>query len=156
MVAQVNSFEGTNELCVLVWLIVTHAHTISPAGKQTAPTYAYQMVRTDSKEQKLDAFFGPQSSQQSQSSVSSPPEPMDDSSSPVLDQSKDSSSSSRDSHVTGHKRKHSSSVPGLLRPFRKRAHRKEVKLTSVRSLQLAVRGQQHKGESRVVMVLHGL
>ncbi len=108
-------------------------------GKQDAPTYAYQMVRTDSREQKLEAFFGPGSTQQHNQPSDEQSEPMDDNASP------NQSAGSAAHTASMEKRRQSSGVSSILRPFRKRAHRKEVKLTSVRSLQLAVRGQQHTG-----------
>ncbi len=107
------------------------------AGKQDAPTYAYQMVRTDSREQKLEAFFVPGSTQQPLHSQSEP-----------VDKGSSSAQSESGSHSTSREgRRHSSTgtVSSVLRPLRKRAHRKEVRLTSVRSLQLSVRKQEHTG-----------
>ncbi len=105
-------------------------------GKQDAPTYAYQMVRTDSKEQKLEAFFGPGSTQRpAHNQLKS------------LHASTSQAQSESGSHSSSEQKKRSSSgsVSSVMRPFKKRAHRKEVRLTSVRSLQLSVRKEEHTG-----------
>lgn len=141
-------------------------------GQQAPPTYAYQMVRTDSKEQKLDAFVIPKSLQQDSQSVTEMYVSPDNTHSmstgtDFLNDTPDSSLGSQSgerspaeqlrgqSSLVGQKRKHTNSIDGggrhgsntsgVTQPFRQKFRRKEVKLTSVKSLQLAVRGQQHKG-----------
>ena len=115
--------------------------------KQQASTYAYQMVRTDSKEQKLDAFFAPKSLKVKQLPQSA--ELMEGAASGSVEEREkevevmwEEGSSSRRS-FGGKKR----AGPVLEQPFKRKSRRKEVKLTSVKSLQQAVRTSMHKGES---------
>ena len=145
-------------------------------GQQAPPTYAYQMVRTDSKEQKLDAFLIPKSLQQdNQSEMCISPENtrsmssetgggdfLIDSPSSLLDNQSGENPTVEvlrgQSSLVGQKRRHpnssdggsgssrhGSNTSGVTQPFRRKCQRKDVKLTSVKSLQLSVRGQQHRG-----------
>ena len=128
------------------------------AGQQQQSTYAYQMVRTDSREQKLDAFLVPRSLKEQQL----PSQSMD-----VIEGASGDSRSL--SGGQGERLKEgvesmevveggggSGSVPGvsgrkraaavsLEQPFKRKMRRKEVTLTSVRSLQQSVRAKMHKG-----------
>lgn len=129
------------------------------SGGQHA-TYAYQMVRTDSKEQKLDAFLMPKSLKEQQL----PPQSMD-----VIEGAGGSSVSSGQEEkekeveesmevveggasapsISGKKR---AAAASLEQPFKRKIRRKEVTLTSVKSLQQSVKAKMHKGRE-IVLVL---
>lgn len=124
------------------------------AGQQS--TYAYQMVRTDSREQKLDAFLVPKSLKEQQL-----PQSMD-----VIERAGGDSVSGEQGEklkegeesmevvegggggggsapsVSGRKR---AAAVSLEQPFKRKMRRKEVTLTSVKSLQQSVRAKMHKG-----------
>ena len=111
--------------------------------KQQASTYAYQMVRTDSREQKLDAFFVPKSLKEKQ--VPQSVEIMEGADSEKVEEVERmelGEGSSSAAAVGGKKR----AGPALEQPFKRKLRRKEVKLTSVKSLQQAVRTKVHKGK----------
>lgn len=119
--------------------------------KQQPPTYAYQMVRTDSRERKLDAFFMPKSLKEQQLPQSVGLTKGALSSGEEKEQKGEESmeveeGSSLIASVSGKKR----SALSLDQPFKRKARRKEVKLTSVKSLQQSVRNRMHKGEMAVV------
>ena len=124
------------------------------AGQQS--TYAYQMVRTDSREQKLDAFLVPKSLKEQQLS-----QPMDviegasgdslsggqgeklkegEESMEVVEGGEGGGGSAPS--VSGRKR---AAAVSLEQPFKRKMRRKEVTLTSVKSLQHSVRTKMHKG-----------
>lgn len=120
--------------------------------QQQQPTYAYQMVRTDAKEQKLDAFFVPKSLKEQQllqsteitegaSSLGHRDEKVEEQEEEGESMETEEGSSSALS--TGGKKRAGSS---LEQPFKRKVRRKEVKLTSVKSLQQSVRNKLHKGE----------
>ena len=116
--------------------------------KQQPPAYAYQMVRTDAKEQKLDAFFVPESLREQQLPQSSG----------LIERALSMSGDGREvkgadsmeveegtsSAATAGSKKRP--APSLGQPFKRKVRRKEVKLTSVKSLQQSVRSRVHKGE----------
>ena len=125
---------------------------------QQQSTYAYQMVRTDSKEQKLDAFLVPKSLKEQQL----PSQSMD-----VIEGASGDSLSGAGGQGEKLKEGEESmevveggggggSVPGvsgrkraatvsLEQPFKRKMRRKEVTLTSVKSLQQSIRAKMHKG-----------
>lgn len=131
------------------------------------------MVRTDSRERKLDAFIVPKSLQQDrlEQAPSAPISSSDNS--PTSTVPSFPSANEQSEHISqtetvskgqsssiGQKRGHPNSdddgekdqnkslcggTPSVSQPFRRKRPRKEVKLTSVKNLQLKVRGQQHRG-----------
>lgn len=107
------------------------------------PTYAYKMVRTDAREQKLDAFFGPKSQQLPLStdlSGSSLSGSHGEGSSSAMDVEESSSAP-----TAGGKKRAVPSCGALEQPFKRKVRRKEVKLTSVKTLQQSIRTRMHKG-----------
>ena len=137
------------------------------AGQQQQSTYAYQMVRTDSREQKLDAFLVPKSLKEQQL----PSQSMD-----VIEGASGDSCSLSGGKGERLKEGEESmevvegggggggSVPGisgrkraaavsLEQPFKRKMRRKEVTLTSVRSLQQSVRVKMHKGRKIAPILL---
>ena len=126
--------------------------------KQQQATYAYQMVRTDTKEQKLDAFFVPESLKEQQlpqsiiegaggSESGGQKEKVKERDREELMEVEEGGASVVPS-VSGKKRAASVS---LEQPFRRKVRRKEVTLTSVKSLQQSVRSKMHKGEIALVL-----
>ena len=102
--------------------------------KQQPPAYAYQMVRTDAKEQKLDAFFVPKSlreQQLPQSSVLMEGAPSGDRREVKGEESMEVEEGTSSAATASSKKRPASS---LGQPFRRKVRRKEVKLTSVKSL----------------------
>lgn len=110
--------------------------------KQQPPAYAYQMVRTDAKEQKLDAFFVPESLREQQLPQSSGL--MEGASSGDGREESMEVEEGTSSAATASSKKRP--APSLDQPFKRKVRRKEVKLTSVKSLQQSVRSRVHKGE----------
>ena len=137
------------------------------AGQQQQSTYAYQMVRTDSREQKLDAFLVPKSLKEQQL----PSQSMDviegasgDSRSLSGGQGERLKEGEESMEVVEGGGGGSGSVPGisgrkraaavsLEQPFKRKMRRKEVTLTSVRSLQQSIRAKMHKGRKIAPVLL---
>ena len=114
--------------------------------KQQPPAYAYQMVRTDAKEQKLDAFFMPKSLREQQLPQSSglTEGALSGGEREVKGEESMDVEEGTCSAATGSSKKRP--APSLDQPFKRKVRRKEVKLTSVKTLQQSVRSRVHKGE----------
>ena len=95
--------------------------------------YAHQMVRTDSREQKLDAFLAPKS-------LGSHTGPHTSSSG-----SMDMGTSSSEEQRQGGERKRSAGDGSEPPATRRRRHHKPVQLTSVKNLQRHVLNKEHRG-----------
>ena len=126
------------------------------------PTYASQMVRTDSREQKLDAFLVPKSLKEQQL-----PQSMDLNEGAVEtggsvsggagEKAKDGEelmevvegASGSAPSASGKKR---AAAAALEQPFKK-VRRKAVTLTSVKSLQQSVKTKVHKGKALALLFL---
>ena len=127
------------------------------ADKHKEPTtYAYQMVRTDAKEQKLDAFFVPKSLKEKQLPPST--EIIEGAVSASggegkveVDEGESMEVEEEGNSATAVSSKKRTASP-LEQPFKRKVRRKEVKLTSVKSLQQAVRTRMHKGNGEHVCI----
>ena len=106
------------------------------------PTYAYQMVRVDAKEQKLDAFMVPGSLQQQQQHDDGLSEREGSQS---MDTTTQEDGSVAQSGLADRKEDIGEPSHGSQPRGKRAARRKEVKLTSVKSLQQGIRSRQHKG-----------
>ena len=95
--------------------------------------YAHQMVRTDSREQKLDAFLAPRS-------LGSHIEPHTSSSSNT-----NVGTSTSEEERQGGERKRSAGEKLEPPATRRRRHHKPVQLTSVKNLQRHVLNKEHRG-----------
>ena len=115
------------------------------AEKQQPLPYAYQMVRTDAKEQKLDAFFVPESLREQQLPQSSGlmEGALSGDGREVTGEESMEVEEGTSSTANASKKR---SAPSLDQPFKRKVRRKEVKLTSIKTLQQSVRSRVHKGE----------
>lgn len=126
-------------------------------GKQS--TYAYQMVRTDSREQKLDAFLVPKSLKEQQLPSSQSMDVIEGASGISLPHGQGETLKEGEESmevveeggggggglvpsISGRKR---AAAVSLEQPFKRKMKRKEVTLTSVKSLQQSVQEKVHKG-----------
>ncbi|XP_065885951.1 DNA mismatch repair protein Mlh1-like [Dysidea avara] len=120
----------------------------STGGGEKPSQYAYQMVRTDSREMKLDAFVRPPSLDATTRPSSTPTtntanrsDPVDmDTSNPIVIDDEGSSAAKRPrENETANQTTTSVEVPA-----KKRRHHKPVHLTSVLNLQQRIKENQHK------------
>eukprot|EP00731_Ephydatia_muelleri_P030657 Em0022g171a len=132
----------------------------STSTKDKPSTYAYHMVRTDSREQTLDAFMVPRSLEQARGSGEGDEElieeagPSSEGVELAVDATMAEPRSEGGAEVGGlGKRKHtpesSESCVVTMEPFKRKLRRKEVKLNSVQHLQQLVRDGQHSGLSQI-------
>lgn len=120
------------------------------------------MVRTDSKEQKLDAFLVPKSLKEQQlplqsmdviegasgSSVSSGQEEKEKEGEESMEVMEGGGGGASAPSISGKKR---AAAVSLEQPFKRKIRRKEITLTSVKSLQQSVRAKVHKGMEIVLV-----
>jgi DNA mismatch repair protein MLH1 len=132
---------------------------------QQQSTYAYQMVRTDSREQKLDAFLVPKSLKEQQLPSHGQSmdviegaggDPLSGGQGEQLKEGEESMEVVEEGGggsvpgVSGRKR---AAAVSLEQPFKRKMRRKEVTLTSVKSLQQSVRAKMHKGRKVAPILL---
>lgn len=105
--------------------------------------YAHQVIRTDSREQKLDAFFAPQNSTSSSASIIS--DCTSNNQTMLIDE--EPSVDTRFEVIQGDKNSKPSTVGSSIEssPITTTANRREIKLTSVRELKQSIESNMLEG-----------